>query len=63
MITDNYIPTEEIQNQNWQYFVESALDVYKRNDLGKTIRQLQAQLLLDTVEIVPICKKSLSKIT
>ena len=63
VITDNYIPTEEIQNQNWQYFVESALDFYKTNDIGKTIRQLQAQLLLDTVEIVPICKKNLSKIT
>ena len=34
------------------------LDVSKRNDIGKTIRQPQAQLLLDTVENVAICKKT-----
>ena len=57
VVTDNSIATEEIQNQNWQYFVEPVLDVFKKNDIGKTIRQPQAQLLLDTVENVVICKK------
>ena len=26
VVTDNYIATEEIQNQNWQSFVESVLE-------------------------------------
>ena len=34
------------------------LDVSKRNDIGKKIRQSQAQLLLNTVENVGICKKT-----
>ena len=58
MVTDDYIATEEIQNQNWQYFVKSVLDFSRRNDIGKKIRQPQAQLLLDTVENVTICKKT-----
>ena len=29
VVTDNYIATEEIQNQNWQSFVESVLEVCK----------------------------------
>ena len=30
VVTDNSIATEEIQNQNWQYFVEPVLDVFKK---------------------------------
>ena len=26
VVTDDYIAIEEIQSQNWQYFVESVLD-------------------------------------
>ena len=59
VVTDNSIATEEIQNQNWQYFVEPVLDVFKKNDIGKTIRQPQAQLLLDTVEMLSFVKKSI----
>ena len=29
VVTVNYIATEEIQNQNWQSFVESVLEVCK----------------------------------
>ena len=58
VVTDDCIATEKIQNQNWQYFVKSVLDVFKWNDIGKTIRQPQAQLLLDNVENVAICTKT-----
>ena len=58
IVTDEYIATEEIQNQNWQYFVESVLDVCKAQEIGKTIRKPQGNLLIDTVENVFIVKKT-----
>ena len=58
VVTDEYIATEEIQNQNWQYFVESVLDVCKAQEIDKTIRKPQANLLIDTVENVFIVKKT-----
>ena len=61
VVTDDYIATEEIQNQNWQCFVESVLEVCKVQEIGKTIRKPQANLLIDTVENVTIAKKKLSK--
>ena len=39
VVTDDYIAAEEIQNQNWQYFVESVLEVCKAQKIGKTIRK------------------------
>ena len=56
-VTDNYIAAEEIQNQNWQYFIEQVLEVCKDKEIGKTIKQSQ-DFLLDTVENVAIVKKS-----
>ena len=56
-VTDNYIAAEEIQNQNWQYFIEQVLEVCKDKEIGKTIKQSQ-DFLLDTVENVAIAKKS-----
>ena len=61
VVTDDYIATEEIQNQNWQCFVESVLEVCQVQEIGKTIRKPQANLLIDTVENVTIAKKKLSK--
>ena len=34
-VTDDYIATEEIQNQNWQYFIEQVLEVYKDKEIAK----------------------------
>ena len=34
-VTDDYIAAEEIQNQNWQYFIEQVLEVYKDKEIGK----------------------------
>ena len=51
------IAAEEIQNQNWQYFIEQILEVFKDKEIGKTIRKSQ-DFLLDTVENVTVAKKS-----
>ena len=58
VVTDDYIATEEIQNQNWQYFVESVLEVCKAQKLGKKIRKPQENLLMNTVENITITKKT-----
>ena len=58
VVTDDYIAIEEIQSQNWQYFVESVLDACRAKNVSETIRQPQAQLLIDSVENVTICKKT-----
>ena len=36
-VTGDYITAGEIQNQNWQYFVESVLEISRLNEIGKTI--------------------------
>ena len=48
-----------MQNQNWQYFVESVLEVCRAQEIGKTIRKPQANLLIDTVENITIAKKQI----
>ena len=37
IVTDDYVAAEEIQNQNWQYFIEQVLEVCKDKEIGKTI--------------------------
>ena len=56
-VTDDYIAAEEIQNQNWQYFIELVLEVCKAKDVGSTIKKSE-DFLLTTVENVTIAKKS-----
>ena len=58
IVTDDYIATKKIQNQNWQYFAESVLEVCRAWEIGKTIRKAQANLLMDTVENITIAKKT-----
>ena len=36
-VTDDYIAAEEIQNQNWQYFLERVIEVCKSKEIGSTI--------------------------
>ena len=50
VVTDDYIAAEEIQNQNWQYFDESVLEVCREQEIGKTIRKPQTNLLIYAVE-------------
>ena len=56
--TDDYIATEKIQSQNWQYFVESVLDACRANSVGEKINIKQARLLMNSVENITICKKT-----
>ena len=56
-VTDDYIAAEEIQNQNWQYFIERVIEVCKSKEIGSTIRKSE-DFLLNTVEILTIAKKS-----
>ena len=56
-VTDDYIAAEEIQNQNWQYFIERVLEVCKAKEVGSTIKKSE-EFLLTTVENVTIAKKS-----
>ena len=32
-VTDDYIAAEKIQNQNWQYFIERVLEVFKAEEV------------------------------
>ena len=41
VVTDDYIALEQIQSQNWQYFVESVLDSCRAKNAGKVIKKSQ----------------------
>ena len=56
LVTDNYLATEEIQNQNWQYFIERVKEVCKSKEIDSTI-QPDEEFLLSTVENVILTKK------
>ena len=36
LVTDNYLAAEEIQNQNWQYFIERVTGVCKSKEIGSS---------------------------
>ena len=57
-VTDDYIAAEEIQNQNWQYFIECVIEVCKSKEIGSTIKKSE-DFLLTTVENVTMAKKIL----
>ena len=56
-VTDDYITAEEIQNQNWQYFIEHFTEVCKSKEIGSTIKKSE-DVLLNTIDNVTIAKKS-----
>ena len=55
-VINGYIAAEEIQNQNWQYFIEQVLEVCKDKEIGKTIK-ISQDFVLDTVENVTVAKR------
>ena len=57
LVTDNYLVAEEIQNQNWQYFIERVIEVCKSKEAGSTIKPTE-YFLLTTLENVTISKKA-----
>ena len=56
-VTDDYLAAEEIENQNWQYFIERVIEVCKSKEIGSTIKKSE-DFLLTTVENVTMAKKS-----
>ena len=56
-MTDNYIAAEEIQNQNWQCFIERVLEVCHSKEVGSTIKPTE-DFVLTTVKNVTLAKKS-----
>ena len=55
LVTDNYLVAEEIQNQDWQYFIERVLEVCKFNDAN--LVKLGEKFLLSTMENVTVAKR------
>ena len=56
LVTDNYLAAEEIQNQDWEYFIERVIEVCKSNEIGSSIKP-DEEFLLSTVENVTFTKK------
>ena len=56
LVKDNYLAAEEIQNQNWQCFIERVIEVCKLKEIGSII-QSDEEFLLSTVENVTLTKK------
>ena len=54
LVTDNYLAAEEIQNQDWQYFIERVIEVCKFSDA--TIRP-DEKFLLSAIENVTVAKR------
>ena len=48
-VTDDFKAAEEIQNQNWQYYIAQVIEFFHNKEIGKTIRMPQSNLLFDTV--------------
>ena len=53
LVTDNYLAAEEIQNQNWEYFIERIIEVCKFDGAGV---RADEEFLLTTIENVTIAE-------
>ena len=56
LVTDNYLAGEEIQNQDWEYFIEGVIEICKSKEICSSIK-LEEEFLLSTVENVTLTKK------
>ena len=57
-ITDDYVALDRIQNQNWQYLIESILDACKSNNSGEANEIKKLKIVENSVENITICKKA-----
>ena len=57
VVTNNYLAAEEIQNQNWKYFIERVIEVCESQEAGASIKPTK-NFLLTTLENVTIAKKA-----
>ena len=56
VVTNNYLAAEEVQNPNWQYFIERVIEVCKSKKAVTWIEPTE-EFSLTTVENVTIAKK------
>ena len=54
LVIDNYLAAEEIQNQDWEYFIERVIEVCKWNNPSIWPDE---EFLLLTIENVTIAKE------
>ena len=54
LVTDDYLAAEEIQNQDWEYFIEYVIEVCKFDGAGVRANE---EFLLTTLENVTIAKR------
>ena len=54
LVIDNYLAAEEMQNQDWQYFIERAVEVCKFNDAN--LIKPGENFLLSTIDNVTVAK-------
>ena len=57
VVTENYLAAEEIQNQNWKWFIDRVIEVCKSKEAGSTIKPTE-DILLTTLETVTIARKA-----
>ena len=58
MIADDGIALEVIQNENWQYFIETILTACKTNNgsINETVDLKNIKLIKSYIENITICK-------
>ena len=60
MIADDGIALEVIQNENWQYFIETILTACKTNNgsINETVDLKNIKLIKSYIENITICKQT-----
>ena len=60
VITDDDLALELIQNENWQYFIETILTACKTNNDGinNTVDLKNINLIKNSIENITICKQT-----
>ena len=60
VITEDDLVLEVIQNENWQYFIETILTAYKSNNCGinNTVDLKNIILIKNSIKNITICKQT-----
>ena len=60
VITDDDLTLDVIQNENWQYFIETILTTCKTNngDINNTIELKNINIIKNSVENITICRQT-----
>ena len=57
MVTDDDIALDRIQNKNWQYLIDSILEICKANNSYEAIEIKKLKIVRDSVEMSLFAKK------